>query len=204
MVFKTFHNKNINLEKLKKLYRILLFSNFNWNTTLESWWSSFNKVSSILRKRWSWIFLPNWDSHSSSILILKTSWFFNSKLILSQFDSLNNFNSVSWNSIVTTHFVIHLIKSTLNWLGSIFLEHILITNVCMILKIDTKILSLNFLLSKYFLDFKNFAVSLFNLVLSSHNLPELGLSEGSVWSNNFDDCDCWFGLSFSCFDSSVN
>jgi len=163
-----------------------------------------NKVSSILWERWSRTLFPDRDSQTLSVIVLKTSWLLDSKLILRQLDSLDNFNSVSGNSVVTSHFVVHLVKSTLNRISSVFLEHILVTNVGVILEIDTEVLGLNFLLSKDLLDFQNFSVRLFDLVLSSHDLPELRFGKGSVWSNDFDDGDLWLGLTFRSFDSSVD
>jgi hypothetical protein len=74
----------------------------------------------------------------------------------------------------------------------------------MVLKIDTEVLGLDLLLSINLLDLKDLSMGLFDLVLGSHNLPELRLGESGVWGNDLDDGDAWLLLSLDWLDSSVD
>ncbi len=65
----------------------------------------------------------------------------------------------------------------------------------MILKVDTVVFGDDFLVSLDLLDFKDLSMGFFDLVLSSHNFPELGLGKSSVRSNDLDDGNGWFLLS---------
>lgn len=125
-------------------------------------------------------------------------------MLFGQLDGLDNLDSVSGYSIVTSHLVVHLIKSRLNGLSSVLFEHVLIANVSMVLKIDTEVLGLDLLLSINLLDLKDLSMGLFDLVLGSHNLPELRLGESSVGGNDLDDGDAWLLLSLDWLDSSVD
>jgi hypothetical protein len=54
------------------------------------------------------------------------------------------------------------------------------------------------------LDLKDLSLGLFDLVLSSHDLPELGFGEGGVWSDDLDNGNGWLLLSLGSLDSSVD
>jgi hypothetical protein len=89
-------------------------------------------------------------------------------------------------------------------MSSVLFEHILVSDMSVILEVDTKVLGLDFFSSEDLLDLKDFSVRFFDFVLSSHNLPEFRFGKGSIGSNDFDDCDLWLFLSFVCLDPSVD
>jgi hypothetical protein len=89
---------------------------------------------------------------------LETSRLLYSELVLGQLDGLDDLDSVSGYSIVTTHFVVHLVEGTLDRVGSVFLEHVLVTDVSVILKIDTEILRFDLLLTVDLLDLEDLTV----------------------------------------------
>jgi hypothetical protein len=97
-----------------------------------------------------------------------------------------------------------LVEGGLDGLGSVFLEHILVSDVGVILEVNSEVLGLDLLLSVDLLDLEDFSVGLFDLVLGSHDLPELGFGESSVWGNDLDNGDGWLLLSLGGLDSSVD
>lgn len=108
-------------------------------------------------KGWSEILLPNRDRDLVGVLELKTSWVFDSQILIGQLYDLYNIDSVSGDLVVSSHFVIELINSVLNRYGSELLEHILLTNVALVLEVNSVILGIDFACVEDFLDFKNFS-----------------------------------------------
>ena len=125
-------------------------------------------------------------------------------MITIELDYFNNINSVSWDLIVSTHLIIKLINGILNWNGSELLEHILLSNMGLILKINTKVLRVDFSWVEELLDLENLSWGFFNLILSSHNLPELWLCESWVLGNDLDDSNLRLWVALWRRDSSVN
>ena len=124
-------------------------------------------------------------------------------MITIELDYFDNVYSVSWDLIVSTHLIIKLVNGILNWNGSEFLEHILLSNMGLILKINTEVLRVDFSWVEELLDLENLSWWFFNLILSSHNFPELWLCESWVLGNDLDDSDLRLWIALWRRDSSV-
>ena len=125
-------------------------------------------------------------------------------MLLGQLDGLDDLYSIPGHSIVTSHLIVHLIESRLNRLSSVLLEHILIPDIGVILEIDAEVLGLDLLLSIDLLDLEDLSMGLFDLVLSSHYLPEFRLGEGCVLGDDLNDGDGWLLLTLGWLDSSID
>ena len=125
-------------------------------------------------------------------------------MLLGQLDGLDDLDSIPGHSIVTSHLIVHLIESRLNRLSSVLLEHILIPDIGVILEIDAEVLGLDLLLPIDLLDLEDLSMGLFDLVLSSHYLPEFRLGEGCVLGDDLNDGDGWLLLTLGWLDSSID
>ncbi len=130
------------------------------------------------------------------VLELETSWVFDSEVLVGDFDNLDDVHSVSGDFIISSHLVVELVDSVLNRDGSELLEHVLLSDVGLVLEVNSIVLGVDFARVENLLDLEDFSCGLFDLVLGPHDLPELGLGEGGVLGNDLHDGDLrgWVAL----------
>lgn len=135
---------------------------------------------------------------------MKAPWLLDSELLLGQLDCLDHVDSVPGHTVVSSHFVVHLVEGALDRLGPVLLEHVLVPDVGVVLEVDAVVPGLDLARAVDLLDPEDLSLGLLDLVLGPHDFPELGLGESAVLGDHFDDCDGGLLLSLLGLDPSVD
>lgn len=197
---------SIHYKKPKIKNNIIFLSQLNiqGNSSLVGAGSLLGHICSVFGLRGSEVLLPNRDGNFVCVLESQASGVLYSELIVVELDYLDNVYSVSRDFVVASHFVIKLVNSVLNWNGSEFLEHILLSNVRLVLEIDTEVLSVYLSWIEELLNLEDLSGGFLDFILGSHNFPEFGLGESRVLGNDFYDGDLWLWVALWRGYSSVN
>ena len=158
----------------------------------------------MLGKRGSEVLLPDGNGDLVGVLELEASGVLDSQVLVGELDDLDNVDSVSGDLVVSSHLVVELVDCVLDGDGSELLEHVLLSDVALVLEVDSEVLGLDLSAVEDLLDFEDLSVGLLDLVLASHDLPELGLGEGGVLGNDFHHGDFWLSLGLAGALSSVD
>lgn len=106
-------------------------------------------------------------------------------------DSLDDKDVLGSGTMSTGHLVIHLRNSTAESVVSVLLVHVNHTSSCQILEYDSVVLNCVDLALEDLTDRHDLTLTLSDLVLTFHFVPELGSGDDGVLCKNSDSIACW-------------
>ena len=106
-------------------------------------------------------------------------------------DSLDDVDVLSSGTVSTGHFVVHLGDGSAESVVSVLLVHVHDTSSSQILEYDSVVLNCVDLALEDLADRHDLTLTLSDLVLTFHLVPELGSGNDGVLSENSDSIACW-------------
>ena len=132
--------------------------------------------------------LERWLNQLSSLVTQHGFWCLD--------DSLNDEDVLSLGTMSTSHLVVHLGNSSAESIVSVLLIHVHHTGSRKILEYDSVVLNCIGFALEDLADRHDLTLTLSDLVLTLHFVPELGSGNDGVLSKNSNSIACWVLVSF--------